>query len=369
MAQRPLARRIVLNGYYGFDNFGDELILLSLIRLLHHFGFSVTVISQSPEITRQRYGVSAVGRFNLIQLLVTLWRSNGFISGGGGLLQDSTGPNSILYYGGMLALARTFGLVTIHGFTSIGPIEKPMMRRIASMALKCCQLVLVRDSRSATLVEELTRQRPLETADAVWLLPPVELTTPIPPNPMVDGKGNVWRIALSLRPHKRFSYPNQEALARVLADLITRATTQVRVELSMVSCEDEMDAPFLQDFEYLLKMNLAEKTLNRLMVKHVSQHQALVTLAASHWVMGMRYHAIVASLLNQRPVFALDYDPKVQALVENLGLPAQAVDDVMDLTVVRVLNSVVPEEEIDLTPLKKQVDLGFQAIRVLLEST
>jgi polysaccharide pyruvyl transferase CsaB len=369
MAQRPLARRIILNGYYGFDNFGDELILLSFIRLLHHFGFSVTVISQSPEITRQRYGVSAIGRYNLLQLFITFLRSNGFISGGGGLLQNSTGPNSILYYGGMLALARTFGLVTIHAFTSIGPIEGAAMRRIAGMALKCCQLVLVRDSKSAALVEEITQQRPLETADAVWLLPPVELSTPIPPNPMVDGKGNVWRIALSLRPHKRFSYPNQEALARVLADLITRAATQVKVELSMVSCEDEMDAPFLQEFESLLISNLSETTQGCLTVQHVSQHQALVTLASSHWVMGMRYHAIVASLLNSRPVFALDYDPKVQALAEDLSLPVQAVDDIIDLTLVRVLNSVVPDEEIDLTPLKKQVDLGFQAIRVLFEST
>jgi polysaccharide pyruvyl transferase CsaB len=369
MAQRPLARRIILNGYYGFDNFGDELILLSLIRLLQHFGFSVTVISQSPEITRQRYGVSAIGRYNLLQLFFNLWRSNGFISGGGGLLQDSTGPNSVLYYGGMLALARMFGLVTIHGFTSVGPIERNIMRRIAGIALNCCHLVLVRDSKSATLVEELTLKRPLETADAVWLLPPVELPMPIPPNPMVEGKGNVWRIALSLRPHKRFSYPNQEALARVLADLMTRAATQVRVELSLVSCEDEMDAPFLKEFEGLLIAHLSEKTRHRLSIQHVSQHQALVTLASSHWVMGMRYHAIVASLLNKRPVFALDYDPKVQALVEALGLPAQAVDDIIDLTPVRVLHSVVPDEEVDLTPLKKQVDVGFQAIRVLLEST
>ena len=129
-----------------------------------------------------------------------------------------------------------------------------------------------------------------------------------------------------------------------------------------------MDAPFLIEFESLLKSHLTEKAMKRLIIHHVSQHQALVVLAGSHWVLGMRYHAIVASLLNKRPVFALDYDPKVQALAEQLKLPSQPVDEIMDLTPLRLLNSVVPDEELDLTPLKKQVDLGFQAIRVLFES-
>jgi polysaccharide pyruvyl transferase CsaB len=398
MALKPLAKRhkrIILNGYYGFDNFGDELILLSLIRLFQHYGFDITVISQNPTLTRQRYGVSAVGRYNLLQLLATFLRSHGFISGGGGLLQDSTGPNSVLYYGGMMAIARVFGLKTLHAFTSVGPIEAPLMRQFAGMALKCCQLVLVRDAKSVALVEALSDQRPMETADAVWLLPPVDLTIPIPPNPMTEGtdcaedsstsaesetptapvtetkqvlKGKVWRVALSLRPHKRFSQPNQEALARLLSTLVSRAASQVQVELSFVACEDDMDVPFLEEFQQFLLSMMPERLQAQLIIKHVPQRQALHCFATSHWVLGMRYHALVASILNKRPVFALDYDPKVETLAAQLGLSCQRVDDIVSLKLEALLESIAPESPIDIVPLQKQVNVGFQAIRVLLES-
>jgi hypothetical protein len=53
-------RRVLLAGYFGYDNLGDELILHVWVRELKARGCHVTVLSHQPEVTAQRYGVTAL---------------------------------------------------------------------------------------------------------------------------------------------------------------------------------------------------------------------------------------------------------------------------------------------------------------------
>ncbi|MFN7310627.1 MAG: polysaccharide pyruvyl transferase CsaB [Vampirovibrionales bacterium] len=362
-------KRLILNGYYGFDNFGDELILLSLSRLFQQYGYELTVLSASPACTRQRYGIGAVHRYNPFQVFVTLLRSHGFISGGGGLLQDSTGPNSVIYYGAMMLLARLFGLKVMHAFTSVGPLNEPFTQKLAGFALNACDFVVVRDEKSAKLVEDLSGQSPMLTADAVWLLPPLDASRHKTPNPMRGQGGSVWKVAVSLRPHHRFSVANQQALAQHLASVLAQASLGLKVELSLVSCEDAMDAPFLLAFEEKLRQVLPLDAQGNISIKHVPQAQALTTFASVHWVVGMRYHALVAALLNQTDVYALDYDPKVQMLASDLGLPVTAVDALETVSSQAFFEGLEHYQAPNLTPLKQAVEAGFSALRILLESS
>jgi polysaccharide pyruvyl transferase CsaB len=362
-------KRLILNGYYGFDNFGDELILLSLSRLFQHHGYELTVLSASPAYTRQRYGIGAVHRYNPFQVFVTLLRSHGFISGGGGLLQDSTGANSVIYYGTMMLLARFFGLKVMHAFTSVGPLNESLTQKIAGYALNACDFVMVRDEKSAKLVEDLSAQNPMLTADAVWLLPPLDASRHKTPNPMRGQGGSVWKVALSLRPHLRFSVGHQQALAQHLASVLHQASFGLKVELYLVSCEDAMDGPFLFAFEEKLRHTLPVDALAKITIKHVPQAQALTTFASVHWVVGMRYHALVAALLNQTDVYALDYDPKVQMLASDLGLPVTAVDALESASSQDFFQGLEHYQAPNLMPFKQAVEAGFSALRILLESS
>jgi len=362
-------KRLILNGYYGFDNFGDELILLSLSRLFQHHGYELTVLSASPTCTRQRYGIGAVHRYNPLQVFITLLRSQGFISGGGGLLQDSTGPNSVIYYGVMMILARLFGLKVMHAFTSVGPLNKPLSQKIAGFALNACDFVMVRDEKSAQLVEDLSGQVPMIAADAVWLLPPLDASRHKTPNPMRGQGTSVWKVAVSLRPHHRFSLSNQQALAQHLASVLAQASLGLKIELSLVSCEDAMDVPLLYAFEEKLRQALPLDAQAKITIKHVPQTQALTTFASVHWVVGMRYHALVAALLNQTDVYALDYDPKVHMLASDLGLPVTPVDALETSTSQDFFTGLEYYQAPNLTPLKQAVEAGFSALRILLESS
>ena len=50
---------ILISGYYGFDNIGDESILRTLVTSLRERipDCSLTVLSHDPAATREKYGV------------------------------------------------------------------------------------------------------------------------------------------------------------------------------------------------------------------------------------------------------------------------------------------------------------------------
>ena len=100
--------RLVLSGYYGFYNVGDEAILQSIIESLskENPDIELVVLSNDSKYTKERYGVESVDRWNIKAVYHAIKNSDGVISGGGSLLQDQTSTKSILYYTGIMGLAR-----------------------------------------------------------------------------------------------------------------------------------------------------------------------------------------------------------------------------------------------------------------------
>jgi len=95
--------KIVISGYYGFGNAGDEAILEAMVRDLRALapGARLVVLSADPAATAARCGVEAVPRMHLPSVLGALRGADLFISGGGSLLQDATSWRSVPYYAGI----------------------------------------------------------------------------------------------------------------------------------------------------------------------------------------------------------------------------------------------------------------------------
>lgn len=144
------AERIVLAGYYGFGNAGDELILESVCRGLKQCGLSdrLTVLSADPASTRREFSVDAVSRWSPVSILSSLSRAQLLLFGGGGLLQDSTGALGIWYYLTLLwAAALLRRKIWIYA-AGIGPVRNPLYRRLIAWTLKSADRVTVRDEES-----------------------------------------------------------------------------------------------------------------------------------------------------------------------------------------------------------------------------
>ena len=90
--------KIVISGYYGFANAGDEAMLAAIVKALRSTENSVklTVISGNPQITAAKYGVASIHRFNPLEIFLSLRSCDLLLSGGGSLLQDVTSKRSLL---------------------------------------------------------------------------------------------------------------------------------------------------------------------------------------------------------------------------------------------------------------------------------
>ena len=380
-------KRVLLSGYYGFNNYGDDLILESLGQQLQRRGLQVTALSHHPAHTRQQLKLGAVDRYNPLQLLVALCRSQAFLSGGGGLFQDTTGPNSVLYYGGLILLARLFGKTVGHVFQSVGPLKGRFARGFTGFCLRQCHFVMVRDQSSAALVEELTGQKPWVTADAVWALEP---------QPKPAESSSSFRLGVSLRPHAHLTPQALAQLAASVAQFIAEVTVATRgeaqseaqeaahtpaadeapllphpVELVLLPCQSNEDEALLLQFATLVQQQVAKQARGHVKpllapVAHLSK-----AIAGCDVVIGMRYHAIVSALLHHVPVFAVNYDPKVADLAATLGLPTCTVAELEQLHFETLWDAfdqyppTVANGEA-LAHLKAQTTMGFNALETLL---
>ena len=101
-------KKILISGYLGFDNFGDEALLFILIKNLLESGYRreyISVISNNPQGTANSFNVNSPNRWNLIEIINAVTNHDGIIFIGG-VFQDKTSFRSLFYYFFQLLLGR-----------------------------------------------------------------------------------------------------------------------------------------------------------------------------------------------------------------------------------------------------------------------
>ena len=83
--------KILISGYYGFSNAGDEAMLTAIIEALRaeRKDVEITVMSGKPEVTAKKHGVRSIHRFSPLQILKAMLHTDLLLSGGGSLLQEA----------------------------------------------------------------------------------------------------------------------------------------------------------------------------------------------------------------------------------------------------------------------------------------
>ena len=153
---------IVISGYYGFGNAGDEAMLAAMIEVLTELDSSIkiTVISGNPEDTRCRHGVASVYRLNYLEISRVLSDSQLLISGGGSLLQDVTSERSLYYYLSIMMLAKKIGTPVMLYAQGIGPVRGRLARSAMRYIGNMVDLITVRDEGSLQELKRLEVTKP-----------------------------------------------------------------------------------------------------------------------------------------------------------------------------------------------------------------
>lgn len=294
-----MAKKVVLSGYYGFNNFGDEAILSVLIDHLRQIGADVTVLSASPFSTSRMHGVNAVKNFNILALMLAIKNSDVLISGGGSLLQDVTSLKSLLYYAFVIWFAQLCGKPVLVFAQGIGPLTKDISRNIVLNLLSKCDVVTVRDIKSQEFLQEAG-------IDASLVSDPV-FSVDLP-------RGETEEIiGVQLRDFKTL---NDEFLFNLAKEIITNFSEK-KIELYVF--QEALDMAVSKKFEKILKTIYPKVKVS--IVHSLSQMDMMVKISKLEYLIAMRFHAVLVAIKTGVRTLAINYDAKVAKLAFEAYLP------------------------------------------------
>ncbi len=308
-----MGNRVVISGYYGFNNLGDEAVLYSMLRALRREvpGLEITVLSNDPEATAREYEVRAVDRWSLGQVAGAIRRSDLLISGGGSLLQDVTGLQSLLYYLGVIWIARLLGRPVFFYAQGIGPVNSSLGRRLVGITARGARAITVRDGESARDLETMGVRRPVEVAaDPVLGLRPenVDLSAGaeiLRRHGVEPGSGVV---GVSVRPLPGGVTWEME-LARACDELARAGRTVVFV-------------PMHHPADLVVSREIAAimKKPHVIIGEKLDVPQMLSLVANLDLLVGMRLHALVFAAVGGVPPLGIVYDPKVERFLRRVDI-------------------------------------------------
>lgn len=305
----PSAPRILLSGYYGYGNLGDdallEVIISELRRRIPHA--ALEVLSAEPEETAHLLKVEATPRADLLAVKRAVERADLVLSGGGGLLQNATSLKSLLYYAGILRTADLARKKTMIFAQSIGPLDL-LGRKIVSEFCRRVPLATVRDAASRALLTRLLPRTRVElTADPVFLYEPIEPAGEHFADTL-GGEGEPLAL-ISVRKSSQAL-----AVARRVAEAVDWLAQRHGVRSVFLPLGGVADAE--------VAVAVIRRTKSKpLLLPAADLATAASLIARCRVVIGMRLHALILAARFHVPFLALSYDPKVSALVTDLGYP------------------------------------------------
>lgn len=294
-----MSKSVVISGYYGFDNFGDEAILGILLNYLREKNCDITVLSNNPRKTSRFYGVRSVKNFNLLSVLISLFNSDVLISGGGSLLQDVTSPKSLIYYCLIIWIAQVLKKQVIIFAQGIGPLQREFSRNLATKLLAKCDLITVRDTKSQEFLERAGINSEL-VSDPVF-------SVDLP----ISEKENT--VGIQLRDFKSL---NDEFLFNLAKNVVENFADRT-IELYVF--QQALDYDICKKFEKMLKM-LSPK-IKVSIIQNLAQNDVIIKISRLEYMIAMRFHAVLVALKTGTKTLAINYDAKVAKLAYEAFLP------------------------------------------------
>ena len=360
---------ILISGYYGFDNIGDESILRTLITSLREKipDCRLTVLSHNPASTREKYGVEAVERMSPGAILRAVRQCDMLISGGGSLLQDVTSSKSIHYYLFIIRLAKLLRKKVFIYSQGIGPIDHAFNRRATARALKKADGIVVRDERSAKLLEQigLPQERIVITADPVIRMKRPDRTVgrEILARAGIKKDGRLT-VGWAIREKNRDS-----TFVREITECIRWLRENYDAESVLIPFHYEEDREVCSVIAE--RTNGAAKCLSE---KYLSEDM-LSIIGNMDVLVGVRLHSMIYAAIMGVPIIGVSYDPKCTAFLNSVGLDSLSTRETFGAEAFKAEFARVLETGKEQTAtvaenmrrLQKELDTNEEMIRDIME--
>ncbi|WP_100332443.1 polysaccharide pyruvyl transferase CsaB [Bacillus xiapuensis] len=311
--------RVVVSGFYGLGNTGDEAILEAIVDNLRNEidDVDITVFSLSPEQTARAHNVKTVyrgWRHQNKEKVQALRQADLLISGGGGLLQD-TYPTKFLfgplpYYLLIAFLAKLCGAKVMFFSQGIGPVTSAWGKILMKVFANRADFVTVRDEYSKDYLHQLgvTRPETVVTADIVFAFQKKEDDACMKSLPL---SADERLVAVSVRPW--FEHGDYyEKLAQSLDELIaSEGITPVFVPM-----EGHHDV----NASKRVMEHMKRADACHLLAGDFTPNQYLNFIGDCEMTIGLRLHSLIFSALTAVPHIGISYDKKVESLLKRSGM-------------------------------------------------
>lgn len=305
--------RLLLSGYYGFGNTGDEAILEAVVAGIRRSvpDAELCVLSADPAATAARHDVEVANRWDVGAQARQIRMADVLIQGGGGLYQDSTSRLSVLYYLNQLWMARLLRTPYVILAQGVGPLASTVLRSALVASFAKARLLTLRDHASASDLEQwgLRTPSPFVTADPVLGLQPCDDTRTTELLAQV-GIGSEPYVVVALR-----HWPGVEAAL----DAVGRYLRTTGRSALLLPFQYDQDI----DIARQLQSEVGE-SIGRVPGAALAPTEIMGVIARADEVLAMRLHALIMACAVGTTAAGLAYDPKVNAFCKRSG---QAVMD------------------------------------------
>jgi len=305
-------KNILISGYYGFHNSGDDSILAGMVREIKENcpGVNISVLSKSPAETSLVYGVNAINRLNIFKIYKELGKQDLFISGGGSLLQDVTSSKSLAYYLFIIKLAYLRKVKTYIYANGIGPVTKPENRIKVSEILNKADMITLRDKESVEELKNMNVTAPTKlTSDPVFTLSCEDENKTSEYLKTIGVSKEDKYFIVSVRPWKT----EKENFVYEISDFCNKASEKYGLKPVILAMQPSLDS------------EISEKICSQLKVKYsiinkiIPYGRLLGILKNAEFCAAMRLHTLIYAAKTGTPAIGISYDPKVKALLNYTG--------------------------------------------------
>ena len=346
MSRGTSPSRVIIAGYYGFGNTGDEAVLAGMLSDLRDLrpNLDVFVISGNPCATAEQHQVASVLWSDVAVLEGLVGRSDLVLVGGGGLFQDYWGldsetyltprHSSISFYGALPMLAHWAARPCMLYAVGVGPIFSATARSYTRLAADLCQVVTVRDPESAWLLAGLTQESDAAPRAEVPVLADPAFRLPVTAadrqaaQQVLDGLGlRDGKPFLAVCP-RAWNAGSASTWPDELASGLSRFTAHAQCPIVLLPFQANALHALEDDRAVCsaIKDRLRSQAEVSIIPNPLPPGVVTALLGRAKLVLAMRLHAAILGLSGGTSVAAVSYDPKVAALMRCAGLESQTMD-------------------------------------------
>lgn len=310
---------VVISGYYGFGNLGDEslldIIASSLAKEIP--GVKIAALTKNPKADSPRTGLMCVSRFRFPSVWRVLGRSRLLISGGGSLLQDKTSKRSLSYYAWVIRAAGMQKTKTAVLANGIGPISYSSNKRLTAKVVSGADEVSVRDndSRNELIRIGVNPDKIRVSADPAFLIRPADEAAVAKTMAKLGVNGEFF--AVSVRPlGKPDEDPDEnEQMAEELSKVCADTARKYHLTPVIIPMQPTQDGKICARLHEMLNCD----GVNSVLYTPTDAPELIGVLAGAQMVVSMRLHLVIFASSAGVPVIGLSYDPKVNSMLQQLG--------------------------------------------------